>query len=135
MQTLQLSLFEMLDTPAPVVTSQQETKTKEGPHLMGSLVAVAKTADVKAAEVEEELPLPPDPMTPPITGENIPPVLCRVFVKQAWQRQRHYFGYLYGYKTHSGTPGRYGIVALDGQDYRKGYFYIHEDHLVQVKES
>lgn len=135
MQPHQMSLFDMLETPAPVVASQPERKTEEALHPMASLVALAPPADVVAVEVEEELQLPPDPMTPPITGDNIPPVICRVFVKQAWQRQQHYFGYLYGYKTYSGTPGRYGIVALDGQDYRKGYFYIHEVHLVQVKES
>jgi hypothetical protein len=101
-------------------------------------VAVSKTpilmeVPVAASPVPE---MPVDPMVPPIVGDGIPPVIGRVFISPMWGRQP-YFGYLYRWEpfNHFGKVVRYGVVALDGQDYRKGHFLISEEHVTILNDS
>ena len=100
MAAVQLDLFSLLEPVAPL-------PLMETPKPQERLVEVR----------------PADPQTPPIVGEGIPPILGRVFIDRTWGRQP-YYGYLYGWLEK--VAKRYAVVALDGQDYRKGHFLIPE---------
>jgi len=131
---LQLSLFDLIDNlPQCETPMVRRDEPPVGPEpasptrLMDALVA-------PVLEVRTEEARPVDPRTPPITGPGVPPVVARVFIKKTWKGSQSFYGYLYGWKTltQSGKRVRMGQVALDDQDFRKGHYYIPEDHVEVV---